>query len=844
MSHSVPHRLIQLMRAWPALVIAALITVADSIDTFGTLDAWSVDTQFTILRSISPEFIDPGITIVAIDDEAIKRSGTPLSLWHPYLARLLDRIAEGRPKVVALDLVLPDRSYEQKYPVTDSVLMKSMMELRQHKIPMVLAFSLDGQSQAKPLWPPYMALVDREYGLGSDVLTTDRDLIVRRHTEDIGVDGTSLPTFAGQVVRAAGIKYKPGMMNYRVQYNVPVISALQLMGETDSATLTDIHGRVVIIGGTLPDIDRMPQPVPLSTQYPAYSQPGVFVQANLVAGMITDTLVRTAPVAATYALIWLGLLSWPVSGTLYRTLILTATVPIAFAAMGLLALANDIYVPIIAPIISALLIVAARFVIAVYQSRKQLLIDTTRVDAQRELIDAVVHDLVAPIGAMRTAAELLRMEKNPSGKEHYGQMVDTAARLLEFELDALLSMAKINVTGRVSITQTQFDLYSLVEDVYSGISVLAQAKGLTTTLAISASVEPQRIGGKNEIGRILQNILGNAVKHSQEGIIRLKVMCGVDDDYVRFEIKDDAGGIPQGQIEKIFNKYQKYSDNRPGVGLGLSIVKQFAHQLGGRVGINSAVGKGSTVWLELPLLRDSQAALQSDRCYTDDLVNRIIQETATHASVIHRSETSVIGDAIAVILHGATDSHQKREIHIRRDGSEQPWESGMWRFGIGAVISSGARGAEVATLLRLASDDLRMSKRADVPNVGMASTTGKSMRLLLVDDNAIIRKIWANLFRNEGFEVDEAGCADEALDFVRTAAPDIIVLDERMPDMPGSTLAAKIRSMQMLQNRNLPIVILTADSVGASAWPSAVSAVISKAETPQRVVTGVKELLA
>lgn len=118
------------------------------------------------------------------------------------------------------------------------------------------------------------------------------------------------------------------------------------------------------------------------------------------------------------------------------------------------------------------------------------------------------------------------------------------------------------------------------------------------------------------------------------------------------------------------------------------------------------------------------------------------------------------------------------------------------------------------------------------------------MRLLLVDDNAIIRKIWANLFRNEGFEVDEAGCADEALDFVRSAAPDIIVLDERMPDMPGSTLAAKIRSMQMLQNRNLPIVILTADSVGASTWPSAVSAVISKAETPQRVVTGVKELLA
>lgn len=208
----------------------------------------------------------------------------------------------------------------------------------------------------------------------------------------------------------------------------------------------------------------------------------------------------------------------------------------------------------------------------------------------------ITHDLRAPLRAMHGFAAMLAEECSeqisPEGKEYLRRIGVAAARMDRLITDAL----SYSGTVRQELPLEPVDVGALLRGIVESYPNL-QAPLAVVTLA---SDLPLVLGNEAALTQCCSNLLGNAVKFVAPGCTpHVRVSAERRGEWVRLWFEDDGIGIPEGMLTRVFGMFQRLSKHYEGTGIGLALVKKVVERLGGSVGVESQLGRGSRFWLEL-----------------------------------------------------------------------------------------------------------------------------------------------------------------------------------------------------------------------------------------------------
>ena len=204
------------------------------------------------------------------------------------------------------------------------------------------------------------------------------------------------------------------------------------------------------------------------------------------------------------------------------------------------------------------------------------------------------HEIRTPLNAIVGFSELMATEADPDQRKEFADLILTNNTLLLQIISDVLDLARIE-SGRIEIVRTKFDARELCREVAETFR-LQVAEGVVLRLEDDLPRLPLE-GYRQGLHQILGNFMRNAVKFTTKGSITIGF--SQRPGWVRFYVRDTGIGIPEEERAKIFDRFYKVDTFTQGTGLGLPICKNIAEQLGGRIGVDSAVGAGSCFWVEI-----------------------------------------------------------------------------------------------------------------------------------------------------------------------------------------------------------------------------------------------------
>jgi signal transduction histidine kinase len=237
--------------------------------------------------------------------------------------------------------------------------------------------------------------------------------------------------------------------------------------------------------------------------------------------------------------------------------------------------------------------------------------DTRRRETERArdaLLAVASHELRTPLTAVMNYLEMLQVLtkmgriNNDDFNEHIVRALENLKRLQSL-VSNILDQAQIQA-GALTLKHDTFNLRSMIEKAYQLLELLLKEKNLSYELAIAPDVPTEIKGDANRLNQVLVNLLGNAIKFTNEGSIRVKVSRPLE-ERLSIEVVDSGPGIPPEQQPDIFEAFRRGSNyaqrERQGAGLGLSIAKEIVTRMGGEISVFSEPGNGSTFTISLPM---------------------------------------------------------------------------------------------------------------------------------------------------------------------------------------------------------------------------------------------------
>lgn len=240
--------------------------------------------------------------------------------------------------------------------------------------------------------------------------------------------------------------------------------------------------------------------------------------------------------------------------------------------------------------------------------------------AKSRFLSRMSHEIRTPLHGVITSADLLRTTTEISGTQlPYLQAIHHSAQLLLGVIDGVLDWAKIDA-GKVELETTDFDLQGVLQRVVMVLSRQAEAKGLRLHFDIAPDTPHLLRGDPTRLSQVLMNLAGNAVKFTDQGSVQLTVSASqqsATEVTLRGEVTDTGIGIPAAAQTRIFDYFAQADESigrhYGGSGLGTAIAKFLVELMGGRIGVQSDLGKGSCFWFEVPLRKQARSAGDAPR---------------------------------------------------------------------------------------------------------------------------------------------------------------------------------------------------------------------------------------
>lgn len=221
-------------------------------------------------------------------------------------------------------------------------------------------------------------------------------------------------------------------------------------------------------------------------------------------------------------------------------------------------------------------------------------------EAKSIFLARMSHEIRTPINAVLGMNKMIIRETDDDNIREYAEDVESAAQALLGIVNEILDLSKIE-SGKMSLVEGEYDVSSMLYDISNMIAVRAETKQLDFIVNVDESIPSVLYGDDVKLRQILTNILSNAVKYTNEGLVTMAVLCErASDELVKltFKIKDTGIGIKEEDMPKLFEAFERIDEGRnraiEGTGLGMSITVQFLKLMNSTLNVESRYGEGST----------------------------------------------------------------------------------------------------------------------------------------------------------------------------------------------------------------------------------------------------------
>ncbi|MFI5236976.1 MAG: ATP-binding protein, partial [Ignavibacteriales bacterium] len=271
------------------------------------------------------------------------------------------------------------------------------------------------------------------------------------------------------------------------------------------------------------------------------------------------------------------------------------------------------------------------------ERQKQKAIELT--DAKSKFLASMSHELRTPMNSILGLTELMleKVDLEPRNKERLEVVLSSGKRLMTL-INDILDLSKIEA-GKVEILHEDVLLEEIIMEVSSAISMLAFEKNIGFEVSRKIDTNTFINTDRGKVVQVLINLLGNAVKYTDEGKVSLKVSVG--NDMLNFEVNDTGIGISDEEINLIFQEFQQSNSSksrkRGGTGLGLAISKKLAEILEGKLSVTSKLSKGSTFIFSVPF-KQIKAHYKYDRQEIADKIPNTESDDGMYPKIDQSSE--------------------------------------------------------------------------------------------------------------------------------------------------------------------------------------------------------------